>query len=479
MNVLFIASEMEPYAKSGGLADVVAALPKALKSLGIDVKVVIPLYSSIKYDRYSLKKVMPAACVHMGTCEEWYGVHHTSEPHGVDVYFVEFNKYFNRAGYYHDSGGEYKDSAFRFSFLSRAALQIAKDIKFKADVIHIHDWQTAIAAYYIKKRFDPFFAGARTVLTIHNMGYQGVFDRSALHYAMINENDFTPDTFEAFKHINFLKGGIVFADRLTTVSPTYAEEILNPIGSNGLGVYINRRINDLHGILNGIDASVWNPKTDDYIPAKFSIKSYRRGKKVNKAALQERLKIKAAPDVPVFSFIGRFAEQKGLQLLKPIMQQILNDMICQFVILGSGDASLEKFFEELPSRNPGKAGSYIGYNESLAHLVEAGSDFLIMPSIYEPCGLNQMYSHIYGTLPIVRAVGGLNDTVEQYDEKTGNGNGFKFYDISPHALYYTIGWAVSTYYDRKRHIQKMIRNAMSQDYAWTKSAEKYRSLYAM
>ncbi|MDR0453204.1 MAG: glycogen synthase [Deferribacteraceae bacterium] len=479
MNVLFIASEMEPYAKSGGLADVVAALPKALKSLGVKVKVVIPLYSSIKYDRYSLKKIMPGACVHMGICEEWYDVHHTNVPHGVDVYFVEFQKYFNRPGYYHDSGGEYKDSAFRFSFLSRAAMQIAKDLKFKPDIVHLHDWQTAIAAYYIKKRYDPFFSGTKSFLTLHNVGYQGVYDRIALRYAMIDEWDFTPDTFEAFGHINLLKGGISFADKITTVSPTYAEEILGHVGANGLHVYINRRRNDLHGILNGVDTSIWNPETDDYIPARFNAKGYKKGKKLNKAALQKNFNLTVTPDVPIFAFIGRFAEQKGLHLLQPIIRPILNDMICQFIVLGSGDPSLERFFGELPAFSPGNAGSYIGYNENLAHLIEAGSDFFVMPSIYEPCGLNQMYSHIYGTLPVVRSIGGLNDTVEQYNEKNGDGNGFKFNDISSSALYYTIGWAVSTYYDRKTHIRKMIKNAMARDYSWEKSAEKYLSLYKM
>ncbi len=479
MNVLFISSEMEPYAKSGGLADVVAALPKALKSLGAKVKVVIPLYASIKYDRYSLKQIIPSACVHMGTCEEWYRVHHTDSPHGVDVYFIEFQKYFNRPGFYHDSGGEYRDNAFRFAFLSRAAMQVAKDINFRPDVVHVHDWQTAVTAYHMKKKYDPFFADSGSVLTIHNMGYQGVYDRNVLSYAMISESDFVPDIFEAYGNVNLLKGGIVCADKLTTVSPTYAEEILGPIGSNGLDIYINRRRNDLTGILNGIDTAIWNPETDKYIPANFSRKSWRKGKKTNKAALQKAFNLDETPNVPVFAFIGRFAEQKGLHLLQPVIRQILNEMICQFVILGSGDPSLEEFFAQLPAVRPGSAGSYIGYNESLAHLIEAGSDFFVMPSIYEPCGLNQMYSHIYGTLPVVRAVGGLNDTIVQYDEYTGAGNGFKFNDISPYALYYTIGLAVSTYYDRYTHVQQMIGEAMSRDYSWEKSAEKYYSLYAM
>jgi starch synthase len=477
MNILFVASEVEPYAKSGGLADVTSALPKALIELGHSVKVVLPLYSSIKYDKYEIKQVIPSVCVHMGTAEEWFSVHHTDKPHGLDVYFIEFNKYFARSGFYHDSGGEYRDNAFRFAFLCRAAMQMAKDMDFKPDIIHVHDWQTALLPYYIKNQIDPFFNDTKTVLTLHNMGYQGIFPADVLSYAMVQPGDFHEDTFESHGSINLLKGGIVFADKLTTVSPTYAHEIKGPIGSNGLDIYLNRRGNDLMGILNGIDATVWNPKSDKLISSNYTAKTAIEGKKRNKKALQQQFWLKTEEDIPLFSFIGRFAEQKGLNLLMDCIDAVMENMVCQFIILGSGDSELERFFGELPKRYPGRVGSYIGYSEPIAHLIEAGSDFFVMPSLYEPCGLNQMYSQAYGTLPIVRAVGGLDDTIDNYNEDTGTGTGFKFSSISAHALYNTIGWAVSTYYDRPAHMQNMITSAMKKDYSWKKSAQIYVKLY--
>ncbi|MDR2884615.1 MAG: glycogen synthase GlgA [Deferribacteraceae bacterium] len=477
MNILFVASEVEPYAKSGGLADVAAALPKALAELGHNVKVILPLYSSIKYDKYNLKLIMPQTCVHMGTCEEWFNVHHTAEPHGIDVYFIEFNKYFARTGYYHDSAGEYRDNAFRFAFLCRAAMQTVKDMDFKPDVVHVHDWQTSLLPYYLKKGYDSFFSGTKSVLTLHNMGYQGIFSSDVLSYAMVRDYDFKPDTFEAYGGINMLKGGIVYADKLTTVSPTYAEEIRGPIGSNGLDPYLNRRGADLSGILNGIDTTIWNPSSDRLIPTNYTVKNFTDGKRRNKKALQQQFLLETNPELPLFSFIGRFAEQKGLNLLMDSIDSVMNDMDCQFIILGSGDTVLERFFGELPKRYAGRVGSFIGYSEPTAHIIEAGSDFFIMPSLYEPCGLNQMYSQAYGTLPVVRATGGLADTIEQYDEKRGTGTGFKFDYMAARSLYDTIGWAVSTFFDRPAHMNNMITAAMKKDYSWKRSAQLYYELY--
>ena len=277
--------------------------------------------------------------------------------------------------------------------------------------------------------------------------------------------------------MNLMKAGICYADKITTVSPHYAEEILGPIGSNGLHMYLEARRNDLVGILNGCDTKVWNPATDKYIPANYDLNSYKDGKAFNKKVLQNMFLLEENPNVPVFGFIARLTPQKGIDLLAPVVERVINSMACQIVFLGSGEEWAQWYFGGLPARYPGRIGAYIGYSEDKSHLIEAGSDFFLMPSIYEPCGLNQMYSQLYGTLPIVRATGGLDDTVSNYSEQAGMGTGFKFWDISTDALYNTIGWANATYYDRKDDMHNMIRESMIKDYSWEKACAKYIRLY--
>jgi len=477
LKVMVVASEIEPFAKTGGLADVAAALPKALKNLGLDVIAVMPLYSSIDRAKYKIKKVFEMSCVNMGNCEEFYSLYSTTEPYGIKTYFIEFNKYFDRDGIYHTPLGEFPDNSYRFAFLSKVALQVAKDIKFKPDIVHVNDWQTALIPYLLKTSDDPFFANTKSVLTIHNIGYQGIFPSDVTTYAGIEYNDFHAGTFESFGAINLLKGGISYADKITTVSPTYANEILGPIGSNGLHNKLNDRKTDLVGILNGIDTDIWNPSTDPFINKNFDIKTYKSAKKSLKKELQQLFDLDPAPNIPLFAFIGRFAAQKGLGLLSGAIINAVNNMVCQIVILGSGDEDAQWYFGGLPNTYPGSIGAYIGYDENRSHLIEAGADFFLMPSLYEPCGLNQMYSQAYGTLPIVRATGGLNDTVDQYDETKGTGTGFKFYDISAQALYNTMGWAISTYFDRPKHMENMIKQAMKKDFSWQTSANQYVDLY--
>jgi len=475
MNILFVTSEAAPFAKTGGLADVCSSLPKALAKKRNKVKVVMPLYSSIDTMKYGITEVMQGCCVHMGNCEEFYSLHHAKES-GVDFYFIKFDKYFDREGIYHTKAGEYGDNPYRFSFLSRAALQAAKDIEFVPEIVHVNDWQTALVPYYLKKMNDPFFAGTSSVLTIHNIGYQGVYGPEFIEYAGIDPQDMHPMGFESFGSVNLLKGGIVYADKITTVSPTYADEIRGPIGSSGLHGILNHRGEDLSGILNGIDTDVWNPEKDTYIPHKYSVKNIEP-KFANKRELQKKFGLNENPDVALFGFVGRFTDQKGVYLLHHAIERALNEMVCQFVVIGSGDQQYEDLFQEMPTRFPGEFGSYIGYSEELAHLVEAGADFFVMPSLYEPCGLNQMYSLAYGTLPLVRATGGLDDTVENYDEATAGGTGFKFWAISGQALFDTVGWAVSTYYDRPEHIKIMRERAMMKDFSWKNSAKEYVALY--
>lgn len=478
--ILIIASEIYPFAKVGGLGDVVGALSAALCKNGHDVRIVLPRYAVINPVALQCSTRLASMGVWMGDAEEWCSVFETMAPGGVPCYFIEHQHYFGgRSGLYHDAAmSDYNDNPRRFGFFSRAALQLCKDIDFKPDIIHTHDWQTALAAAYLKLWHwnDRQLGGTASVLTIHNAAYQGVYPKEHLNYLGLGWHNFTADKFESYDKINFLKGGIYYADCIATVSPSFAREITTPFGGFGLAPYLVNRGEHFRGILNGIDDQTWNPATDTLLPANFSTEN-PEGKKMCKSALQEMFDLEPLEHCVLIGTIGRFVEQKGFELLASAIEKILGSMTVQFVILGTGEQHLEFFFRNLPSRYSGRVGSYIGFDNNRAHLIEAGCDFFLMPSLFEPCGLNQMYSQRYGTLPIVRATGGLDDTVEQYNEATGTGTGFKFWDVSRDALYYTIGWAVSTYYDRPHHCAAMMRQAMQQDFSWHKRSADYESLY--
>jgi starch synthase len=478
--IAMIASECFPYVKTGGLADVIGALPQAIKRLGHDVIVILPKYSSINAERYNLLPLFSRMGVWMGNTQEWCAVDIAQTREGVPVYFIEFDKYFARDGIYNDAEFlEWEDNPSRFAFLSRAGLQLCQDLGFKADIVHLHDWQTALAAAYLKVWHwnDATLGSSASVLTIHNIGYQGVFNTDSFDYIGLQWGNFISDILEDHGNINFLKGGIYFADLVNTVSPTYALETRTPEYAHGMAPYLNNKASEYLGILNGVDYEMWNPETDMLIPAKYSFERLY-GKQICKRALQQRMGLEVVDDVPVIGIVSRFAYQKGLDLLASTIEAIISNMLVQIVILGSGERESESFFGELPSRYPGKIASYIGYSNELAHWIEAGSDFFLMPSRYEPCGLNQIYSLKYGTLPIVRNTGGLADTVEQYDEQTGLGTGFKFDELSGSAIYYAVGWAVSTYYDRPSHLKAMIQRAMAQRFSWESSARAYVAAYA-
>jgi starch synthase len=478
MRVAFVAAECVPFAKTGGLADVVGALPKYLTALGHDVIVVMPRYASIDGDRHGLRWFHGPMGVWMGDDQEWCAVQ-TAERDGVPIYFVDSARYFARPGLYHDADfNDYLDNPRRFGFLTRAGLQLCKDIGFAPDVVHAHDWHTALAPAYLKiwDWNDPTLGGAASLLTIHNVAYQGKYPASHLSYLGLQPGNFTPGKFEDHGAINLLKGGIVYADMVNTVSPNYARETRTPELGCGLAPYLNDKGEDYVGILNGCDYEQWNPETDRAIPARYS-RADLSGKASCKRELQRRFHLEVDAGIPIIGAVSRLVDQKGLHLLAATIEAIVRDMRVQFVLVGSGDKGLEAFYGGLPARYRGRIGSHIGYSEELAHWIEAGSDFLIMPSIFEPCGLNQMYSLKYGTLPIVRATGGLDDTVQQYDEATGDGTGFKFWEASPQAVYYAVGWAVSTYYDRPQHVRRMIQAAMAQDYSWERSASEYVKAY--
>jgi starch synthase len=478
LRIAVLASEAVPFVKSGGLGDVAGALPKALRALGHEAIVILPKYSHLDAAKFDLRPFLNPLGVWMGNTEEWCAVEMLTYA-GVPFYFIEFNKYFDRFGIYHDNElDKYRDNGCRFGFFTRAALQLCRDMGFAPDIVHAHDWPTALAPAYLKIWHwnDAILGGAASVLTIHNLAHQGKWPVADYDYLGLQRSNFTGDKFEDFGEINFLKGGVHYADIVTTVSPTYAMESRSPLGGQGLAPYLNDKGANYWGILNGVDYEEWNPAVDPLIPAQYALGAMS-GKAICKQQLQRRLMLEVNADIPLIGVVSRLSPQKGLDLLSQTIERIVADMQVQFAILGSGEKGLEWHFGPLPGRYPGRIGSYIGYSDELAHWIEAGADFFLMPSRFEPCGLNQMYSLKYGTLPIVRATGGLNDTVEQYDERTGEGTGFKFWEPSAQALYDTVGWAVSTYYDRKEHMQKMIAAAMSQDLSWEHSARIYVQAY--
>lgn len=477
MNILIVSSEMTPFAKTGGLADVVGALPAALKAQGHTVWVVLPKYAQIDVSKYGIEPFHTPMGVWMGDTQEWCSVHRTLHE-DVPVHFIEHSVYFDRQGIYNDqNNNDFDDNARRFGFLSRAALQFCVDKGFEPDVVHANDWQTALVPAYLKiwDWKDTPLEKAASLLTIHNMAYQGFYSKAHYDYLGLGWDNFHSRAFESLDSINMLKGGIHFADCVNTVSPTYARETCENQG-HGLEPYLSAKGDHYFGILNGVDYTVWNPETDPYLPYNYN-EQYPAGKVLCKQAVQRTFGLRRDDNVALLGTVGRLADQKGLNLLADCLEGLLQSMHVQVVLLGSGDKALEHRFGELSARYPGQFGTYFGFSEQLAHLIEAGSDFFLMPSLFEPCGLNQLYSLRYGTLPIVRSVGGLNDTVENYQEHSGLGTGFKFYDFTADALYGTIGWAVSTYYDRPHHLKKMKEDAMSRRFTWEKSALHYQKAY--
>lgn len=478
LKIVMVASECFPFAKVGGLADVVGGLAKALHAAGHEVVVVLPKYASVDAARFGLRPLLSPLGVWMGDTQEWCAAW-ASDAMGPPVYFIEHDGYFGRPGLYNDAEfRDFGDNGRRFAFFTRAALQLCRDLGFAPDIVHAHDWQTALAPAYLKVWHwdDPVLGGAASVLTIHNLAHQGRFPAGDYPYVGLQWDNFTADKFEEFGGINFLKGGIAYADLVTTVSPTYAHETRTPAGADGFAPYLVRKGENYLGIVNGVDYDQWNPARDAYLPAHFSPADLG-GKAAVKAALQARMGLAADPATPLVGVVSRLVGQKGLDLLAGAIEQIVGDMRVQFAILGAGEKGLEWFFGPLPGRYPGRIGSFIGYNEELAHWIVAGSDFFLMPSYFEPCGLNQIYALKYGTLPIVRATGGLDDTVQQYDEASGLGTGFKFYEPSARTVYDAVGWAVSTYFDRRPHLERLIASAMAQDFSWARQAEAYVASY--
>ena len=475
LKVLFVASECAPFAKTGGLADVVGALPKALRPLDIDVRVVMPLYAGMPWN--DLEILDGFLNVPM-----WWGAARARVRVGklpasdVPMYCLEFNRYFDRPYLYGPPSQGYPDNLERFTFLSRGSLELCKALGFMPDVIHCNDWQTALIPAYVNtvEWMQPLHAAA-TIYSIHNLAYQGVFDGGGMFVTGLGREHFNPTELEHFGAMNLTKGALHHSTLLSTVSPTYAREIQTDLYGNGLDGTLAARAGDLTGILNGIDVDEWNPAADTHLPAPFDV-NRMAGKAACKAALQKEAGLAVRPDIPLFGVVGRLTPQKGFDVLAHTLDRMLSWDV-QLVLLGTGDPEAERFFAWADAHHGDRFRAWLRFDNGRAHRIEAGSDFFLMPSRFEPCGLNQMYSLRYGTLPIVRATGGLVDTVANYDETTGGGTGFVFTDLHPEALANTIGWAVSTWFDRPDHIKTMRRRAMTQDFSWARAAGEYRNLY--
>jgi starch synthase len=475
LKVLFVASEVAPYRKTGGLADVAGVLPRAVRQRGIDIRVVMPLYQGIQWN--NLEQLDGTLAVPMYYGHARAGVRMGRLP-GSDlpIYFIEYNRFFDRPYVYGPPGQAYSDNLERFAFLSRASLELCKTIGFIPDVIHANDWQTALVPVYVNTvEWGKPLHGAGTVFTIHNLAYQGNFESGAMFITGLGFEHYNPHEFEHFGDMNLMKAAIRHANLLSTVSPTYAREIQTPGYGFGLDGELALRGHDLRGVLNGIDTRDWDPAHDPNIAAPYGAADFS-AKAICKAALQQQLGLAVRPQVPLFGVVGRLTAQKGFDVLAHALERIFHWDV-QIVLLGNGDHEAEAFFRYLASRRSDKFRAFIGFDEGLAHRIEAGSDFLLMPSRFEPCGLNQMYSQRYGTLPIVRGTGGLLDTVVNYDQATGNGTGFIFWDLNPGAIVDTVGWALSTYFDRPAHITAMRKRAMEQDFSWDRAAAAYEQLY--
>jgi starch synthase len=478
--ILMVTSEVVPFAKAGGLGDMESALSAELSRRKHDVRIVLPRYYSVDVGR--LQRTGEPLGVPLGEGEEWCALYQSRLPDAeVPVYFLDHQVLFGRDGIYGTRDEpSFSDNLKRFALLSRGAFQLCRALDWTPDVMHVHDWPAAVVPVCLYAREqESEFAETGSMLTIHNLGHQGVFPKEDFSQLPVSPDLYSTAGFESADGLNLLQAGIQNADIVTTVSPNYAEEIQTPEFGCGLDPLLRRRRSDLFGVLNGMDYAVWNPETDLHIPANYSHDDLE-GKAINKEALQEAMGLDVDPKVPLFAMISRLVDQKGFgELCGPThgsLWSICDELDLQFVILGTGEAWCEDELATLADKLPNLSVA-LEYNDPLAHLIEAGADFFLMPSVYEPCGLSQMYSLRYGTLPIVRRTGGLADTVSNYDEQTGEGTGFVFDNLTPKAIANSVGWAVWAWYNRPDDIITMRRRAMQQRFSWEKSAARYVELY--
>lgn len=487
LHILIAASEAIPYAKTGGLADVVGALSIEFAKLGHDVILILPYYRSVRESRRSFRAVgslrVPSPSGLLDTVIEEEVAPIDQAGHRIRVWAFRHDHFFDRAGLYQDKGVDYSDNLDRFTFFSRAVVEgiayLSTQHSWKPDILHLHDWQTALCAVYLKTTYRERadVQVARTILTLHNVGYQGIFPGSAFARTGLPSSAFAPSTLEFHGSVNFLKGGIVCADHLITVSPTYAREILTPEFGFGLDGVLRNCQHQLTGILNGIDVEQWNPDTDPHLPAHYSVTN-QTGKNVCKRSLQREFQL-PEKDAPLISVIARLTSQKGSDLIGDIIPDLMTQDV-QLVVLGTGDPAYEDRFRTLQMRFPSQFGLAIGFDEALAHRIEAGADLLLMPSRYEPCGLTQLYSLRYGTVPVVRKTGGLADTVVPFTSANGRegaATGFQFEAATAESLFIAINKAIAVYRDQSTW-SRLIVAGMNTDVSWTRSAQAYNRLFS-
>lgn len=475
LNVLFAVSECVPFVKSGGLADVAGSLPKELKRQGTDVRVILPKYGTIPAHFKEKMKKKIHFTVRVGWRNQYCGIEELCHE-GITYYFVDNEYYFKRDHLY-----GYGDDGERYAFFTKAVLDFMTAVSYFPDVIHCHDWHTAMIPFLLKYEYGSEkgeYRRVRSLFTIHNLHFQGIMPKEALGDLFgLSDVYFNPEQLEFYGAFNFMKGGIVAADKITTVSPTYRREIQTEYFGEKLHGLLQKRSDDLIGILNGIDDHFYNPEHDPVIARNYSCHSgLAEGKKENKKALRSFFALPDDEDIPILAMVTRLTKQKGLELVTCVFHEIMTEPV-QMIILGTGEPQFEHFFREMEHRYPDKFKAYIGFEENLAHQIYAGSDLFLMPSKFEPCGLGQMIAMRYGTVPIVRETGGLNDTVQSYNEFTGEGNGFSFTNFNAHDMLFTIRRALS-FYKNKTIWEILMTRGMKLDFSWAMSAFKYNQLYA-
>ena len=475
MHIAMIASEAVPFVKTGGLADVLGALPKALARLGHHITIVLPYYHRIRSDHFNIKTTKKKARVHIDGKERDAEIFRVNVAKNIDALLLKHDNYFAREELYQTKAGDYPDNAARFGFFAKAALRALEVMGLEVDVLHAHDWQAALALYFARTVFrNSPLARAKTILTIHNIGYQGSFPSQTLTTLGLGVDHFTMARLEFYGRVNFLKGGIIAADAVTTVSPTHALELMTEEMGFGLEGVLAAHRRALSGIVNGIDYDEWNPATDPHIITRYTPADLD-GKTACKTALQKRFKLPVKADTPLVGMIGRLTVQKGFDLLCEALPAIEKDRV-QIVILGTGELKYHNLLKAAMKEYPDSLRIELAFDNALAHQIEAGADFFLMPSLYEPCGLNQMISQKYGTLPIVRATGGLNDTVQHFDARTWKGNGFKFLNPFPTELTACLVEALEVWAQPVLR-NKLIKNAMECDNSWQHAAKEYVALY--
>ncbi len=484
LSILYVSSEVVPFAKTGGLADVSGALPQVIRELGHDIRIVMPKYLTVSDRRFKIHDIKRLTDIPIrvgdksinGSVKSSFL---TNIKTRVQVYLIANDEMFNRPDLYINPATktDWPDNDERFIFLCRGVIETLLLLGWKPDILHLNDWQTGLIAALIRTEYakEPLFKNTKIVFTVHNAAYQGIFSHESFQKTGLSEKVFTPDGVEFHGNVNFLKAGLMYSDAITTVSETYAKEVRTSSDFGfGLEGVFKKKAKLITGILNGMDTAVWNPATDKHLAAPYSADDLS-GKAENKKALCERFGLPYSEKVPVIGIVSRLADQKGFDLVTEKLAEILKENV-QLVILGSGEKKYEDAFLKAAKKSPKRIGVHIGFDEALAHLIEAGSDMFLMPSKYEPCGLNQMYSLNYGTLPIVRATGGLADTVEDLDAKPKLGTGFVFQDYRGEALLETIKRALAAFQKPEVWKAAMLRG-MAKDFTWTRSANQYIELY--